>query len=92
MVVEVVPNSLQGSPSCWWHSHCHSTPLSFSPSKKEAQRGGQSGGIGQRIKQSTSERTNQVRWSSEPALNSEKGAGESLWYPDGQGLPVVSLG
>lgn len=34
----------------------------------------------------------QVRWSSEPALSSEKGAGESQWGPDGQGLSVVSPG
>ncbi|NXG25474.1 ISK5 inhibitor, partial [Grallaria varia] len=46
--------------------------------KKEAQRGGQSGGTGQRNKLPTSERTNQVRWSSEPGLSSEKGSGERL--------------
>ncbi|NWX23725.1 ISK5 inhibitor, partial [Aegotheles bennettii] len=53
--------------------------------KKEVQRGGQSGGTAQRNKQVTSGRTNQVRWSSEPVLSSEEGAGENLRDADGQG-------
>ncbi|NWY92197.1 ISK5 inhibitor, partial [Loxia curvirostra] len=48
--------------------------------KKEAQR---EGGTLQRNKLPSSERTKQVRWSSEPMQNS--GSGESLWDQDSQG-------
>ncbi|NXK34432.1 ISK5 inhibitor, partial [Piprites chloris] len=47
--------------------------------KKEAQRGGQYGGTGQRNRLPTSERTNQVRMSSEPVLSSEKESVGSGW-------------